>query len=128
MEEIKGRVEQNGHLVLDLDNIALTSLNRKYGVSRSGRRLFLSNEYRYFKDLVKKSARPSRVDPPYAVAIHVECFHDIDNAIKPVLDSLQSCGAISNDKEIRYLEVLKTPRKRGELARLRVFVSNVEEL
>lgn len=65
-----------------------------------------------FRDQMRKGEQVP-VSGPSAVRIEIATAKDIDNIIKPILDCLQECGAIENDREVIRLSVLKYKAKRG---------------
>lgn len=114
-------------IIIDLENIKLKSINNKYGFNPKSRRLYLTPEYRDFKNLLIKNAWIKQIDPPYNVFIEMESAIDIDNALKCILDALQESGCISDDKHVHNLTIKKTPAKRGALNKLRVSVEGKNE-
>lgn len=108
--------------VLELKNVQLASVNAKYGVNQRTGRLFLTPQYRLFKELVACMCKAVEIDPPYSVTIDIKTCMDIDNAIKPVLDGLQSAGIITDDKHISALHIYKTASKKGAPSDLTVYV------
>ena len=108
--------------VINLENIKFASLNKKYyGNFR------LTKEYREFKKLLTYNCGRWNIDPPYRVEIYVSAYQDIDNFIKPVLDSMKIVGTIKNDKEIMSLKIKKIQIKRGQLGSLEVYVGHYED-
>ena len=100
--------------VIDIANIKLTSVNRKYMVARG--RLILSPEYRDFKRTVGIVARKGRTfDGDIAVTIRHSSRLDIDNPCKAILDSLQEVGVYHNDKQIKRLIVENDFKNSGTL-------------
>jgi hypothetical protein len=107
--------------VISLDNIKFASLNKKY-YGNFG----LTKEYREFKKFLTFNCSRWDIDPPYRVEIYVNAYQDIDNFIKPVLDSMQDAGAINNDKEVLSLKVKKIQIKRGQAGSLDVYMGHYE--
>jgi Holliday junction resolvase RusA-like endonuclease len=108
-------------MVINLENIKFASLNKKY-YGNFG----LTKEYREFKKLLTLNCLKVKINPPYRVEIIVRAYQDIDNFIKPVLDSLQESGVIDNDKNVESLIVTKDQSKRGELGWIEVYVDTYE--
>jgi Holliday junction resolvase RusA-like endonuclease len=110
--------------VIDLNEVKLTSVNRKYIVARG--RLVLSKEYRDFKKIISLCCRKSKSwNIPIRVTIRVDykSRFDIDNPNKPILDGMEDSGIISNDSIIKQLFVIKDEEYKG--GRLTV---DIEEL
>lgn len=110
--------------VLDVENIPIVSVNRKYIKGRNGR-LILSREYREFKNNVAKLCRKCAIEKPYIVNISYSGRNDIDNSIKPILDALEFAGVLCNDKYVHELRVRKIPAKH---TRLIVEVETMQEV
>lgn len=77
-------------------------------------RFISSPDYAAFKRELYLMTRPIRLEPNYYMQVYVECFADIDNIIKPVLDALQMRGVIDNDKNVVRLDMHKvhTPKSK----------------
>lgn len=112
--------------ILDMENIKIPSVNQKYILSHG--RLVLNDEYRQFKDDMALCCKKVKISPPYVVFIEIESYKDIDNSIKPILDSLKMAEVITDDKEVYGLSVRKKTRKRGKAEALRVFVDQCIEI
>ena len=101
--------------VIDLENVHLACINQKFGHNPKTGRLFATAQYKDFKKLLVMSAKKGAIKAPYHVKIEFSGRADIDAHIKPILDSLQIAGVIDNDKNVKYLEVLKRDlQKKGE--------------
>lgn len=114
-------------IVLDVDNIHLPSVNRKYGYSPKSNRFVLAPEYRQMSNMITalmfENVKGVKMEAPYSVRIYLETYLDIDNTIKSSIDSLAKVGVIDNDKNILHLEVYKKPRKKGGGSRIKVEVN-----
>jgi Holliday junction resolvase RusA-like endonuclease len=103
--------------VIDLNEVKLTSVNRKYILSKG--RLVLSKEYRDFKKMISLCCRKKQKwNIPIRVIIRFDYASrfDIDNPCKPILDGMQDAGIISNDAIIKQLFVIKdSGYKKGRL-------------
>jgi Holliday junction resolvase RusA-like endonuclease len=106
--------------VIDLENVKFVSLNNRYRG-----KYHLTEEYKVFKELLFVVAKRIKIDPPYSVRIDAKCYHDIDNFIKPILDTLQKVKIIKDDKLVEHLLVNKEPGKRGRPGRLEVYVESL---
>ena len=113
--------------VIDLEDIQLKSLNNKFTVSRNSNRICLKKEYEIFKHILSYSIGELEkpLDPPYFVYIYMETYLDIDNPLKPILDTLEG-PAIQNDRQIRRLLIDKIPRKRGHPSMIQVYVGSMK--
>jgi len=113
--------------VIDLEGIKLKSLNDKFTVSRKSKNICLKKEYEDFKKILLYSIGEleTPLEPPYFVYIYLETYLDIDNPLKPILDTLEG-PAIQNDKQIRRLLIDKIPRKRGHPSMLQVYVGTMK--
>lgn len=109
---------------IEFTNIKIPSINQKYGYNPRSNKLYLTDEYRNFKQLIALKTRNERriLPPPYTVIISVMTYHDIDNAIKCILDGLKEGGCIDDDKNVLELHVLKRPVKRGVRNQLSITV------
>ena len=102
--------------ILDIENIKITSVNRKYGKG-----FYLTNEYRTFKSVISHNCRRGiAIKPPYRVQIFLAMYLDIDNPVKCILDGLADAGIIDNDRNITELLVIKEPIKKNKLGRIKV--------
>jgi hypothetical protein len=54
------------------------------------------------------------------IDIDVWTYLDIDNTIKPIVDTIQEIGIIKNDREVIELHVVKHKVKRGQLDKVEV--------
>jgi len=116
--------------VVDIENIQLPSLNKKYKIGRKAGKpiLYLTDEYRNFKELISTVAvRPKTIQPPYVVVISFAGCIDIDNPLKPVLDGLQAKGIIGDDKDVLNMMVSKKTLKRGSPSSLTVWVGHLTD-
>ena len=84
--------------------------------TRQGKgRTYMSPEYRAFKESLAwtfAAASGPLLAGPVEVSISLVTNFDIDNLLKPVLDSLQTAGVISNDNQVKELHVWKERRGR----------------
>jgi hypothetical protein len=114
--------------VISIDSIKMVSLNAKYGacVIRGRAGLYLTKEYKVFKDEIFYSCKPIKVKPPYEVTIDVWTPTDADNILKPLGDSLQKRGVITNDSEILRWVINKTKVPRGSMGKLVVRIKTME--
>jgi hypothetical protein len=107
--------------VLDIDNVKIPSINKKYILSNG--RLVLSREYRDFKNLLTGLvSRRMKFAPPHFMSIEISTYKDIDNCVKLIIDAVAGAGIIENDRSVLQLYVEKIPRKKGEPERLIVSV------
>ena len=111
--------------VIDIDNILLASINRKYRVSQAGGKWILTRQYRDMKKLLTMVSKKGRLDPPYRIDIQMQTFIDIDNPVKCIQDSLQAAGIIDDDMNVLQLNVTKQPLPKGQPGRLVVYVGTV---
>lgn len=111
--------------VINLINIKLPSVNSKFGVNRKTNRLFLSEEYKVFKELLSNCCRCVIIPPPYRVQIVIETYKDIDACVKLITDSLQN-RCIGNDRDILEMFIRKIPVQKGENDKLRVYVETIK--
>ncbi len=104
-------------LRLEIPGIA-PSLNRRFGVSKTGRLYELSATKEYKKRIVSivfSSVLQARWEAPQYAHVTVEIYnmrHDLDNILKAALDSLQG-GAVNNDRDITALHVLRVKDELG---------------
>ena len=96
-----------------IEKIKLKSINSKYSVNRFGR-IFINNEYREFCKVLDAVISGRAMPGPYTVEILVACYIDIDNIIKPILDTLQKKGIIDNDRNVVNLIVRKEHIKKNQ--------------
>jgi Holliday junction resolvase RusA-like endonuclease len=106
--------------VISLDNVKFASLNKKY-YGNFG----LTKEYREFKKLLILSAKKGLIKPNYDMTIRVSMYQDIDNIIKPIMDSLETAGIIDNDKNVLSIDIFKLPIKRGQLGKLEIWIGTI---
>lgn len=107
--------------VIDISEIKIASINGKYDKGKNGR-LYLSPKYRAFKDELVIRCKKTLIQPPYEVTIDIATACDIDNAMKAILDAVQTKGVITDDSQIFRLHIKKTAIKRGELGSVKVDV------
>jgi Holliday junction resolvase RusA-like endonuclease len=113
--------------VIDISEITIASINGKYGKNHYTGRLFLNSKYRDFKKELVLRCRKCKIVPPYSVEINISSASDIDNSIKPILDSLQTKGVITDDKYVEVLTVIKQPIKRGKPGSIKVTVKTIDK-
>jgi Holliday junction resolvase RusA-like endonuclease len=102
--------------LMDIKNIEIITANKRL-IPAHGR--FISNpKYTAFKKHLFAMTRNIKLKPCYRISIYVECFCDIDNVIKPVLDALQMRGVIEDDKDVVMLEVDKTAIPKNKQGRI----------
>lgn len=111
--------------VIDIQNIKLVSVNRKYTIAKGRRQLVLSPEYRNFKKLIGIVANKSK---QFTRPVQVTIFHssnlDVDNPVKCINDGLQECGVLANDKLIKR-QITEVDHKNE--GRLTVDIEELEE-
>lgn len=113
--------------IIDIENFATGTINNMLMTNRSGRR-FYTKEYREFKELLFHSCMKAKVSPPYQVAVFIRTAHDVDNIVKPILDSMKDKNVIVDDKMVWQTKVLKQPIKKGSLSnRLTVWVGPFDQ-
>ena len=113
--------------ILELKNIKLASINKKYGgVNKHTGRMFVSKDYIATQEMLYLSLRKVRIDSPIQLDIYLESYKDIDNIIHNIVNSIQKKGIIKNDRDINHLRVYKKPLKRGSLDSLHVFIKTSE--
>lgn len=95
-------------------------INGKYKLNTREQRLFLSPQYRQFKEMIFNSSMNEKINPPIHIYIEITTYKDIDACIKPILDGLQN-KVIKDDKDIIQLTIKKIPIKRNSVEHLRVF-------
>lgn len=115
-------------LIINADEIMMKSVNSRF-IKRNNRKDFtLSTPYKSFKKtLFYLIRRPKeKIEAPYSVHVHIETYLDIDNPLKPILDSLKGI-IINDDKNIEELCVFKKKRDRGIPSSLKVYVGSLKE-
>jgi Holliday junction resolvase RusA-like endonuclease len=108
--------------ILNLENIKIKSLNDKFGYSPAYGKLYMSKEYKEFKELLVQCMCKTQIQPPYRVIIETEMYIDIDNPIKVIIDAMQTAGVIEDDRHIIKLDVYKKQVKRNAENKLRILV------
>lgn len=112
--------------VIDIENIKLTSVNRKYTIGRGRRSLILSPEYRAFKTTISHIARRAVT---FSNPVRVKIFHssrlDVDNPVKCIIDALQDAGVLTNDRLVKSLIVDVDHKNEG---RLTVDIEEIKEV
>ena len=104
--------------ILDVDNISIPSINKKYGYdSKSGRM--------YTTPAVIQYGKRPMAQPPYSVKVEVSTALDIDNFIKPLMDGMQKSGIINDDANVHELIIRKTPVKKGTPNSLKIYLNEV---
>lgn len=114
-------------IILDLKDVKLPRVNNRYN-----RNFSLTGEYRQAKESLTDwigyfTAGKPKIDPPYFVDIKVGTHLDADSLIKPLFDSMQAAGVITNDKDIHEFTVSKTPVKRNQPNWLIVDIEQIRE-
>ena len=110
--------------VIDLENIKIHSINKKYVIGKNGR-LTPSRAYRDFKNILEWACHGKLMPKPYRVDIYLNMYLDIDNPLKAILDSLGKI--IEDDRFIEELHVYKTTSKRGTKGRIQVYVDTIKQ-
>lgn len=104
-------------IILDIENIQLPSVNRKYGYNPKSGQFYLDAKYRELTGtlikLMKDYHRTAKVEPPYSVKIYVETYLDADNFVKPLFDGMKKAQIICDDRDILFFAVYKKPAKKG---------------
>lgn len=115
--------------ILDLKKIKIASVNKKYGYNPKAGKLYLTKEYKDFKNLVTESVIIPNIiiEKPYSVTVFIETPHDIDNYLKPLFDALEKSGVIENDKYINELRIKKKTIKKGTKSSIQVFLNDCKE-
>lgn len=111
--------------VIDIENIKLVSLNKKFTKNFSTGYLILSKEYKLFQKELYYNCKYMKAKKPYSVKIEFDTHLDIDNCIKPVLDVLQKRKIIEDDKYIEELYVFKNSVKRNVKNKIQVWVNGI---
>ena len=106
--------------ILDIENIKLVSVNAKY----QNKSFTLSKDYRNFKKTIEMFTKDIKIKKPQRVLIEMETALDIDNAVKPILDSIEK--VFGNDKHVQELIINKTPIKRGKAGRLKIYAETIK--
>lgn len=107
--------------ICEIENIKIPSINKRYYKNFS-----LTKEYKAFKQELFYSFITCQIDPPYAVHIIIETYLDIDNIIKPVLDTMQDRGIITDDRYIVNIQVSKIPIKKGRPGKITVYAETAK--
>ena len=115
--------------ILDVDNISIPSINKKYGYDSKSGRMYTTPKYKAFKTLIESAViqygkRPM-AQPPYSVKVEVSTALDIDNFIKPLMDGMQKSGIINDDANVHELIIRKTPVKKGTPNSLKIYLNEV---
>lgn len=98
--------------ILDLKDVKLCSINRKFTLGRRGNKRILctTSEYKKHKELVKNSVVKDHIfDKNVTLIFKVKAYSDIDCYVKPTLDALtdKDIGILPNDRDILTLIVIK---------------------
>ena len=110
--------------VIDLENIKIVGINKKYNVNKKGR-MYLSDGYRVFKKMLVFSCVKTKIPPPYHVKIKTHCYHDIDAVTKVILDAIQTAGVIDDDKNVLMCTQYKMPISKNTPGKIQVEVSSL---
>lgn len=112
---------------IEIDEIHLKSINDKFTKTKTGK-FTLTAKYRIFKQILdfKVKRPPKIIKPPYKIIIYQKTYLDIDNAIKPIIDSLKN-RVIIDDNDVEALHVYKEKRKRGAASSLVVYVDSLSD-
>jgi len=110
--------------ILELKNVKLASLNKKYG----GRNkvtggMYLSKDYIATQEMIYLSLKKIKITSPIEVTIFVCSYKDSDNLIHSIINMIEKKGIIDNDREVNCLTVFKKPLKRGALDSVTVFIA-----
>ena len=111
--------------VISLKNVKFATINNKFGVDKKGE-LYLTQEYRDFKNLIFLSAKRGYVRPPYKIKIISIMYQDYDNVLKPITDALKLAKIIKDDRFVLQAEITKIPALRGQLGTLDVWIGTIE--
>lgn len=111
--------------VLDIE-IPLVGKNKKYTKNKYTGNLILTKEYRKFKQNIYNAAKKTSIEPPYDITLYINCYHDIDAVIQPILDSIQK-KAIVNDKDVRVLTIKKNPIPKGGKSKIECYIKKFQK-
>lgn len=111
--------------VIRIYDFKMVSINGKYKTST----FKLSTAYKNFKTILFYSLKrlPELLKPPYKITIYVKTYIDIDNPLKPILDTLEDT-IIENDRRVIHLEIIKIEGVRGRPSSIRVFAEGEYKL
>jgi Holliday junction resolvase RusA-like endonuclease len=113
--------------ILELKNIKLSSINRKYGgVNKHTGRNFLSKEYAATQELIYYALKNVKVESPVELTVFAASYKDLDNILHSIINMIEKKGIIRNDRDVNCLRVFKKPQKRGSLDSLTVFIGHSE--
>jgi len=114
--------------ILDLKNVNLASLNKKYGGKnpKTGR-YFLSKDYKDTQKLIYLSLRKIVIPSPIQLTIFVQTYKDADNLVHAICNTVEKKGIIKNDRDIVCLRVFKKIAKRGSPDSVQVFIETSEQ-
>jgi Holliday junction resolvase RusA-like endonuclease len=115
MAEIKKRFH------CEIKDISLVSVNERHIIAMNkktgGKFIKNSTEYnRLIKDLFtvfRFAHKCETLKGKVLVEIVVSTYKDIDNVIKPVIDSLQKAEVIEDDRNVSKLYIVKNEIKKG---------------
>lgn len=112
-------------------DMSVTGLNRKTGFNRNTGRSYNTKRYKEFcKELVYRMREQYTGVPiiyNISLAISLFTYYDIDNLLKPILDSLEAAGVIENDRQVTFLVVSKHPKKRGSLSDIVIRITEAQD-
>jgi Holliday junction resolvase RusA-like endonuclease len=111
--------------IINIANLKFATINNKYGVNKHTGELYLTQEYKDFKNIILLKAKRGYIKSPYKIRIEAEIYQDYDNILKPIADALQAAGVIDNDKNIVEAHIIKTPVKKGQLGSLKVYLETI---
>jgi Holliday junction resolvase RusA-like endonuclease len=113
-------------------NLTGVSVNKYLGNGKTGTR-FKCPKYRAFQTslanlmVCKRSIKWLNFNENVHVNIHffIDTKRDIDNLVKPVLDSLQKSQVIMNDRQVVKLEIEKKKKCFEDVISIQVFKQEV---
>ena len=109
-------------------NINLAGVNQKYMCGK----FILSKRYRDFKDEIYWLTMAARRGffyhdkSQFVMRIKMETYMDIDNPVKAIIDGM-FMALLADDKNIRVLQIVKTPIKRGQLSNIEVELETITD-
>lgn len=108
-------------------------VNKRLMRSKHGK-FMLTPEYRAFKESLGYAINAlSKPTPPLCGILRVDMRqttrHDCDALLKPVIDVMEDCGVILDDKDVQAISVMRVPKgKTKGPDKIRVFVEEIDEL
>jgi Holliday junction resolvase RusA-like endonuclease len=108
-----------------IEDMKIPSINEKYGFNTKSKKMYLNENYRTFKEYIAHLVKIKNIPSPYMVIISWKTYHDIDNAVKCILDGLKLGRCIDDDKNVLELHMRKIPAKKGEKNDLSIIVKSL---